>query len=623
MRDIFFVCFLLLLPLSGYSQVITKYNPQELYEQDGGMFDIDSLRTIAIDFYDSNYHKILTDNWFSNNNERLPAKIEFGNEIVLDSVAIRYKGNSTFYIPNNYGIPKLPWNIDINEYVSGQKLLGSKKLKLANALFDATFVKEILGYSIYQKYLPAPEANFMRVDVQGNYLGLYINTETVDKLFLKKHFNENDGVLFKCDPIQLYGQPGPSGKSDLSWLGADSTLYYNHYGLKSDYGWKEFIHMIDVLNHNPELIDSVLNVDRILWALAVNQAISNFDTYNGVDPRNYYMYQTKDGLFQMIPWDVSESFINAMLGDADKPSDFYRYDPYKGSKCWRYPLNATLIGDPTSKYGKIYTAHLRTILEESLQETEILNFINHLQSIAEKAVESDPNNYWKMNLFRSNVYTDFSALGYSFAGIMHTIDKRNTFLKQHPELVKEPPLISEVNVHETNDSYFVNVRVSNVASVELMVCSNSFNSKFKSIGMNDYGINGDALAGDGIFTAPVSQNANSTNTKFYIRASNNEAIQLSPQRAEYEFYNLSAQTNKGRVDDKNEISLFPNPTTGVVCLMGNFFHGKKFEILSSLGGKVMTGVLNSNYNWIDLTPHSPGMFFVRIGKKTYKILKTE
>ena len=603
--------------------MITKYNSQELYEEDGGMFDIDSLRTISIDFYDSNYHDILIANWFANNNERLPAKIEFDIGIKLDSVAIRYKGNSTFYIPNSFGIQKLPWNIDINEYVSGQKLMGSKKLKLANTMFDPTFVKEILGYSIYQKYLPSPEANFMRVEVQGNYLGLYTNTETVDKLFLKKHFNENDGVFFKCDPIQRFGQPGPSGTSDLSWLGADSTLYYNHYGLKSDYGWKEFIHMIDVLNNNPGQIDSVLNVDRILWALAVNQAISNFDTYNGVDPRNYYMYKTKDGLFQMIPWDVSESFLNAMLGDFDNPNDFYRYDPYKGSKCWWHPLNATLIGDPTSKYGKIYTAHLRTILEESLQETEILNFINHLQSIAEKAVESDPNNVWNMNYFRSNVNTDFSAFGYSFAGIMRTIDKRNTFLRQHPELLKEPPIIFDVNVHEINNSYHLNVRVANAVSVELMVCSNSFNSKFKSIGMNDYGLNGDAFAGDGIFTAPVPQNVNGTNTKFYIRASNNKAIQLSPQRAEYEFYNLSTQPYKGRVDDNSEISVFPNPTTGVVCLKGEFFQGKKFEILSSLGRKVITGLLNSNYNWIDLTPHSPGIYFVRVEKNAYKILKTE
>ena len=289
MKDTFLIYLLILLPLCSYSQSITKYNPQDLYEQPGGLFELDSLRTISIEFYNSDYHKILIDNWFANSKERLPAKITFGNDIQLDSVAVRYKGNSTFYIPNSYGIPKLPFNIDLNEYSTGQNLMGAKKLKLANTMFDPTFVKEILGYSIYRKYAPAPEANFMRVEVQGNYLGLYINTETVDKLFLKKHFGENDGVLFKCDPVQRYGIPGPSGSSDLKWLGADSSLYYNHYELKYDHGWKEFIHMIDVLNNNPQQIDSVLNVDRILWVFAVNQAISNFDTYNGTDPRNYYM----------------------------------------------------------------------------------------------------------------------------------------------------------------------------------------------------------------------------------------------------------------------------------------------------------------------------------------------
>lgn len=622
MKTIFFICFLLFLPLPGYNQLITKYNPQELYEQQGGLFDIDSIRTISIEFYNSNYHKILTDNWFTNSNERLPAKIEFGNEIKLDSVAIRYKGNSTFYIPNSFGLEKLPWNIDINEYVSGQKLMGSKKLKLANTMFDPTFVKEILGYSIYQKYLPAPEANYLRVELEGDYLGLYINTETVDKLFLKKHFDENDGVLFKCDPIQRYGQPGPSGISDLSWLGADSALYHNHYELKSDYGWKEFIHMIDVLNNDPQQIESVLNVDRILWAFAVNQAISNFDTYNGFDPRNYYMYQTEDGLFQMIPWDVSESFINGMLGDVDNPADFYRYDPYKGAKSWRHPLNAALIGDASSKYGKIYTAHLRTILEESLQENEILEDINRLQSIAEKAVEDDQNTVWNMDQYRSNVHKDFSAFGYSFAGIMHTINKRNAFLNQHPELLKEPPIISEVNVHEKNNTWFVTVGVANVAFVELMVCSNSFNSKFKSIGMNDYGLNGDAFAGDGIFTAPVPKNTTSSDTKFYIRASNHKAIQLSPQRAENEFYILSAPNNNGTIHDTSEISLSPNPTQGIFCLKGDFFPITTYEVISALGQKVMTGALHSNYNWIDLTSHSQGVYFVRIGGESYKILKT-
>ena len=485
------------------------------------------------------------------------------------------------------------------------------------------FVKEVLGYKIYQKYLPAPEANFMRVEVQGEYLGLYINTETVDKLFLKKHFKEKNGILVKCDPVQRYGIPGPSGRSDLKWLGTDSLLYYNHYEMKSDRGWKAFIHMIDVLNHYPEQIDSVLNVDRILWAFAVNQVISNFDTYNGVDQRNYYMYQTNDGLFQMIPWDVSESFINAMLGDFDDPNDYYQYDPHKGAKSWWYPLCEKLTGDPDSKYGKIYTAHLRTVLEEILDETEILSTIDYLQAVAQDAVNTDPNNIWSNLIFRSNVHADFNAYGYSFAGVMKTVRKRKEYLEIHPELQKEAPVISDVIINKSNNSYYVNSIVSNADDVELMVCSNAYNSKFKSLSMNDDGINGDAMAGDGIYTAPVQLNSDGTDFKFYIRAANGDAIQLSPQRAEYEFYEFSTLTDSELIEENRSLALYPNPTSGRLFFKGHVNGPIKYVLRSSMGKTLKNGVLNSNGSVIDITSFAPGLYFIIIDDKTFKIVKTK
>ena len=46
----------------------------------------------------------------------------------------------------------------------------------------------------------------------------------------------------------------------------------------------------------------------------VNQVISNLDTYNGYYVHNYYLYQREDGLFNMIPWDLSESFVSVYYG---------------------------------------------------------------------------------------------------------------------------------------------------------------------------------------------------------------------------------------------------------------------------------------------------------------------
>ena len=40
------------------------------------------------------------------------------------------KRNSTFCLPNDVGNPEVPYNLDFNYFVSGQKFMG-KKLKLA------------------------------------------------------------------------------------------------------------------------------------------------------------------------------------------------------------------------------------------------------------------------------------------------------------------------------------------------------------------------------------------------------------------------------------------------------------------------------------------------------------
>jgi len=608
------------LPFRGNSQALTKNAPQLLYEEPGGLFDLELIRTLSIHFQDSNYHEILVENWFANNRERIPATVELSNGEKLDNVAIRYKGNSTFYEPNNYYIPKLPFNIDINELVPGQKLMGSKKIKLANSIFDPTFAKEITGYSIYQKYLPSPEANLMRVEVQGEYLGLYVNTEAVDKTFLTKHYNENDGILIKCDPVQRYRQPGPRGKSDLAWFGTDSTKYYNHYSLKSDKGWEELINLINVINNDPQQIETVLNVDRALWALAVNQAIANFDSYNGTDPRNYYLYQTKDGLFQMIPWDVSESFISAMLGDLGDPNKLYNFDPFNSTENFRRPLTTALFSHP--KYKKTYTAHLRTIIEECLDTTQIISFINQIQSLAEEAAASDRYNLWGMTLFRTNVYEDFNSFGNSFAGIIKTINKRTTYLRNHAEIKKEAPTIINVDVHKKDGLYTVSAGTSNAETTELMVSQNELNTKFKSYTMNDRGEHGDLFSEDGVFTTFFPDIENNADTKFYIRAENKDALQLSPKRAEYEFYIFSPSLAFGDNFDSNSISIFPNPTNGIVNLKGDFFQATQFEVYSSLGKIIKSGILSSTDTKIDLTGFLPGVYFLRINNNLYKIVKT-
>jgi hypothetical protein len=170
------------IPFLCFSQSI--FDPQQLYDPSGGLYDKDSIRDIFIEFEDPNYHTILQNSFFTNPSFRIPATVSC-NGISHDSAGVRYKGNSTFCIPNDNGVPKVPYNIDMNYWISGQKFLDYKKMKLANAWMDATFTKEYIASKIYKKYLPTVEVNLTRLHVQGNYLGMYVNTESINKQFLK------------------------------------------------------------------------------------------------------------------------------------------------------------------------------------------------------------------------------------------------------------------------------------------------------------------------------------------------------------------------------------------------------------------------------------------------------
>jgi hypothetical protein len=535
------IAILYIFPLFSFGQIL--YNPQDLYDSQEGLFDEDSLRVINLEFYLPSYHSYLLNSWYYSPSERIPAILTL-NGATYDSVGVRYKGNSTFCLPNDNFNPKVPYNIDMNYFIDGQELLGYNKIKLANAWMDPTFVKQIVSSNIYRRYLPTGESNLVKLNVQGDYVGLYVNDESINKQFLKKHFDEKSGPLFKCDNIDRFCDTAnaPSAMPpNLYYMGDDTTLYYNSYDMKSDNGWEQLVNLIKVIDFDFQNIDSVLNVDRALWAFAVNQVLLNLDCYNTYYIHNYYLYQTKDGLFQMIPWDLDNSFLGAILGSFwSAPSDAYEYDPYSIGEdhdnngfldIWEErPLVDKLLNNP--HYRKIYTAHINTIIEESLDTADIRINIDKLQALAYNAAFQDYNKVFSMTEYYNNVDNELWTW-WGFAGILSTINERKQFLINHPEISLVPPTINNVILNNNN---LVTAEVFNANSVELMATTSEYNSKFQSFIMLDDGTNGDINANDGIYSATLPFQSSGLEIKFYIRSENNDAIKLNPRRAEYEFY---------------------------------------------------------------------------------------
>jgi len=536
------ILILLLIPFLSFSQEL--FNSQSIYDGFGELYDWSELRNVNINFYDSNYDDFLIQSWLENTKLTLPASLEIDG-LSFDSVAVRYKGNSTFYIPYTLGNAKKPFNIDFNDYDSNQELMGYNKLKLANALFDPTCRKEILGYSLYRKYLPSPQANFMNLYVNNELLGLYVNTEAISYNFLDKHFGESDGAFFKCENQDLFGVSSGSLTPNLDYRGMDSTLYVESYELKSESGFNALMDMIYTLNNDIDNIENYLNVDRVLWYMAVNSCILNADTYSLVNVRNYYMYQTQNGQFQIIPWDVSESFIGGLTfwwGDVEnlyQASPYHGYDPYIEDR----PLIYGLL--QVDLYKKLYDSHIRTIMKDFINTSYFEDSSEELGDLSYSSAQNDINTIFGDG-YESNINEDYWFFDISqnnwnaISGILNTLEARKNFLNNHPLMNESCPDIEYVSQNIENpqngDQVIISSKITNVNEVELMLTTQQDHFNFTSYEMNDNGFNGDLVAGDDIYSCIVPFTDSGTYVQYYIRANNENAISILPEKAEYEFY---------------------------------------------------------------------------------------
>ena len=111
----------------------------------------------------------------------------------LDSVGFRLRGNTSRYSQ------KKSFKISFNEYVSGRKYQGVKKINLNGEHNDPTMVREKLFYELWKKAgLAERRTCFAKLFINGSYYGLYTNLEEMDKDWLSRVYHNKDGNLFKC-----------------------------------------------------------------------------------------------------------------------------------------------------------------------------------------------------------------------------------------------------------------------------------------------------------------------------------------------------------------------------------------------------------------------------------------
>ncbi len=436
--------------------------------------------------------------------QRLPARVSIDGKW-YENVGVRYKGNSSYNSVRKAGKKKLPFNLKADFLIKDQQFApGVTTLKLSNSFRDPTFLREILSYEIARKYMPAPRCNFAKVWVNGEYLGLYHNTQSIDKHFLQEHFGTHRGTFVKCDPEWWKERPSacPSGdeKASLMYLGERAECYEGLYELKSKSGWDDLIELTRVLHRAPQRIESVLHVDAALWMLAFNTVLVNLDSYTGRLAHNYYLFQTPDTLMTPLVWDMNLSFGGFRFdGLRHRPltneelqhlSPFLHYKTRNPNR----PLVVKLLARPL--FRKVYLGHIWTILHDNFANGWYQTRAQAIQELIRDEVRRDSHKLYSFEAFERNWDTTVQA-GYSAViGIRELMEARSAYLLAHPLFKIPPPELSEAAVVRLNDSTFVANAHCTQAQAMWLVWRRDASHPWRYVRMYDDGHHADQAAND-------------------------------------------------------------------------------------------------------------------------------
>ncbi len=513
-------------------------------------YDLNSVQTIEITFSQSNWDQLLDDAYATTGDYILAESVSINGE-VFDSVGVKYKGNST-YQSNQV---KNPWHIELDTYKDHQ-YEAYTDIKLSNVAKDPSFLREVLSYQILRQYMDAPLSNYAKVYVNGTLIGLYSNSESISKKFVNSRFYSKNNTFIKCNPPAGAG-PGSNDYPNLVYLGQDSTDYYAAYELKSDDGWQELIDLCDTLANNLNDIEKILDVDKALWMLAFNNVFVNLDSYSGGFTQNYYLYRDDFGRFLPVVWDLNESFGRfSMAGGSgnnlNSTTAKQQMDHLLHATDADFPLIQKLLSVP--RYKRMYLAHMKTMVLENFDNDAYIATAETLQTLIDADVQADNNKFFTYNNFISNLNADINGGpgpgGGSTPGITNLMDGRSDYLLGLSDFTQTQPEIS--NITPSTSTPIINETITMTANVTdanavIFGYRTELGAPFTKIEMFDDGANNDGAAGDGIYG--IDFTITEAFVQYFIYAENDNAGKFSPERAQYEYYTMTATTTNPTVGD--------------------------------------------------------------------------
>jgi hypothetical protein len=422
-------------------------------------YDPSTLRTFFLEFESADWEKELAD--FNNTDVEVPAKLTVDGRTYPD-VGVHFRGMTSFMTVGEGR--KRPLNLSLNWVHQGQDIDGYNTFNLLNSHTDPSFLRTMLGYEIARAYIPAPKANYVRVVINGENWGPYINVQQFNKDFTKDFFGTKQGTRWKVSG-------SPAGQGGFGYLGDDPEPYKKIYHLKSKEdakSWNDLIRLTKILNETPpgqleQALAPILDIDGALKFLAWDIALINNDGF-WIRASDYNLYQDTNGKFHLIPHDANETFSlpggpgfggrgrggpgggpqggpgPGGPGMGGEPVEGVKLDPLRLANDTTKPLASKLLAIPALRAR--FLGYVRDIAENWLDWNKLGPIAERYHRLIAADIKKDTRKLDSTENFEKSLTEDISGgVGFGPAvklSLKNFTDQRREYLLNHPEIKKLP-----------------------------------------------------------------------------------------------------------------------------------------------------------------------------------------
>lgn len=509
-------------------------------QESTGYYGMDKIQEVRISFVQDNWAYLL-DSLRFNGDGLLLGNLEINGQR-FQNVGVRYKASKSF----TPGKMRNSLHIELDYINQEQKLEGHRTVELSNALRDPSMIREVLAYEIARDYMPAPQANFAQVSINGSPYGLMVNVEPVGDAFLDRNFGSSNGALFKAKSFDPYANYPENCKQNLyGSLDYDNGVdcYLRNFEMLGESGWDDLIELTQILKEDPGKIESVLHVDRTLWMLAFNNVIVNLSSYSGQHSQNYFLYRDNSGRFNPVIWDLNLSFgsyKNIGTGSDLRFKQLIELDPLLHIDNPSKPLLKQLLEN--EQYQKTYLSHMRQIVFDHFEDGQYEKRARELQQLIQVAFANDPNKQYSFEEFNQSLDETIGKKS-RIPGIVELMSKRAEFLAKHPLLSVLPPEILETQVigrpqfsSRRVETFRVTTRVEKYPKRVKLMYRFHEDEPFQEAMMYDDGNNNDQEANDSVYGVTIVPQDGEESLEYYIVAENASIISFDPPNYMWERY---------------------------------------------------------------------------------------